>query len=1013
MHRERIFKAAFVVAFFWVGVYIAFHPKDLLLDTSSWAIPALVCVGLLTGGAIAFANSLDTVNARLDRLRPQSHSGILPSIGRVPIHAKELPFVSTYAGPGGPPMPVGRAALKAGFALLKADESLIPLEIRRSDKYRDGIDLDLIEQTILGFDDASVAVFDKVLRVYLAHRDLLSTYEPNGHGRVNGVGGRTLLQHSLLVCQCAIELAEKFSFTGMYAVDEHGKPTVLVYPLRDSTPMTFKDDPVVALSAFAHDIGKIECYVREPGKADPVALLPNHDTIGARILGRMPELWLLPKREIRGVMEDDRTLLMTIVAFYHHPAEQPMDAAPEPVGARATQARRDNYAGIMVRSDRQVAIMELLIDADTQAGAIESDLASRQMAANNGAPIPDGDVPQASASSASKGAPAQGNSGPAPSVVPGYGQLTPEMVRRALWEAIELVLGQSGRINAPFSRGVVSGSSVGLMFHLPQWGGGTLILKEADFVNAVVESADLPEKWKQAQRIPETDADRGNAVAPASAAILRLFGERGVLLLPPGAPAHSPETSLWKVEFHKPTHIYPQGDLSAPPRPKPSGKPDFMWGSTIIIRPGSVFPDVQEIESYQRVVPHYIGERMGAAGRIRAGAKQKTGRRSVLDGDDAVTAMSQDAVAAAHEAAAMSDHSDDLEAAALMIEDGGIQQAEQTSSDDTQKEGASAKSAADSGDDGGLLSPLRVFEDQVEAALKGGQMPYTVSADGASIVLKQTLEQLCAEMSMRKQREQIEALANADPERRITIFLMTTSDGAPFHAVFVRRRWLLERGLGHLVDGPTKPSTPVVIGPAVKPPSPAGASQDAAKGAESGGSNNDQTAPRDVTPAEASPASAPNTPIGVESRAETKEGATDSGDMSLAWYARAESPPEPARRGGAGSRIAIWEKRDALRAFDIQRLENAVVGAMLDPERAHILRMVRLDDPNTREEIVICIEPLSTLLQKLGIAIDLPPPSLIVNNGFGVMPTKGQKDMVLRIMPAWFERQSLALPPRV
>jgi hypothetical protein len=1025
MHKEHVFKAAFVVAFFWSGVYIALHPDELIFTESSWAAPAMMLLGIVGGLVYAFMISVDTANERIERLRPEPEAGLNPSIGRVPVHLREPAFIGNYDEISRPdlehkPEPIGREALKRGFALLKADENLVPKHIRRSlppegdqdgiepeQVYRDGIDLDLIERTVLGFDDASVAVFDKLLRIFLAHRHLLSTYEQEGHGRTNGQGGRTLLQHSLLVCQCAIEMAEKFVFRGMYAVDEYGKPTILVYPLRHPEELKAKGDPIPILAAFAHDIGKIECYVWEKGKPEPVALRPNHDTVGARMLGRIPELWRLPVRDIRGIREDDRTLLMTIVGFYHHPTEQPMEvvATPTAKGAKGAGPRREGFGSVMVRSDRQVGFMELLIDADTRAGAIENDAASKEMAKVSGGPVDAGEMGAGIPAGQMTAPPAA--AGGQPKVVPGFGQITPELVSRNLWEAIETVLGQTGRINATYARGVVNAGSVGLMFHLPHWGGSTLILKESDFINAVIEAAELPDQWKRAQQIPESEFDRGNSVAPATTTVLRMFAERGLLVLPPGAPPHSPETSLWKVEFHKPTHIYPHGDVSAPPKPEPGGKRDFLWGSTIIIRPGKTFPDIESMESYERVVPHYVGERMGAAGRVRLGRKSAPARRSVLEDADAITAMSAEGVAEAQEIAARAEHDEELELIALAGDDANNLAGQPSHVSEADGDGASAppKPVQSKAPVDGSES-VRIFGDQVEAMLRHGQLDYIVATDGNSVVLRRTFEDLVTDMSLRGQREQIEAYANANPDLGLGLIVTASSDGVQFRAVSLRKAWLKARGLERLLEPGSRTDAPALksgkIGPVAPPAAAPAASSDPAKAGGEARFQADQADPDPSDTSEAGPAQ--DGDPDREPEAATLEDQKPTAD--LAWYEGVQ------RRRGEGSRKELWQRREAVRGFDIGRLENAFVAAMLDKERAPLIKLVCLDDPRNGEEVVVCVTPLSKLVEMLGIQIDLPPAEEIRGDGFGLTPTKDRSDLVIRILPRWMLRNNFPIPPK-
>lgn len=185
-----------------------------------------------------------------------------------------------------------------------------------------------------------VALVRTLLRIYEANRDLPATHVVGGHG------GRSLLEHSLLCSYLMAEdLAKDYSYNGtVYLPGKHKIKIELANPNYRFDPT----DPVILIIGLAHDIGKIESFTfREvDGRRVPDGMLPQHDMIGSRMLARMPEFWALPWKDIQAIL--------AAVAHYHRPMDLPM--APD---HRALD-------------DRSIALMELLIKADRQAGAIEN-----------------------------------------------------------------------------------------------------------------------------------------------------------------------------------------------------------------------------------------------------------------------------------------------------------------------------------------------------------------------------------------------------------------------------------------------------------------------------------------------------------------------------------------------------------------------------------------------------------------------------------------------------------------
>lgn len=180
---------------------------------------------------------------------------------------------------------------------------------------------------------AHVRLVEAMLQVYEHSKHLPATHVVGGHG------GRTLLQHSLLVSYQMQNLAYKWSYTGLR--DRTGKKVLL--KLRDGSYEFDPSDPLVLIVGLAHDIGKIEAFIFENGKI--VGSHHEHDLTGARMMARLPEMWEIP--------DADRVALLLAIAHYHHPMELPLSPDRRAI------------------DDRTIAVMELLIKADFVASAIE------------------------------------------------------------------------------------------------------------------------------------------------------------------------------------------------------------------------------------------------------------------------------------------------------------------------------------------------------------------------------------------------------------------------------------------------------------------------------------------------------------------------------------------------------------------------------------------------------------------------------------------------------------------
>lgn len=177
------------------------------------------------------------------------------------------------------------------------------------------------------------AAMRAALGVMSSNPELPASPVPGGHG------GATLIDHSFNVVDTMLEMAPKWVYRG-----HKNKKGEISFPLLDTTRTEYRfdrDDPILALTALAHDIGKVACYrIEDDGSVTEVR--KNHDIEGARILRAIPEVMALPWK--------DRLALLTACEFYHHLGSIPYSTWID---------------------DRARSLVELLIAADIATGQRE------------------------------------------------------------------------------------------------------------------------------------------------------------------------------------------------------------------------------------------------------------------------------------------------------------------------------------------------------------------------------------------------------------------------------------------------------------------------------------------------------------------------------------------------------------------------------------------------------------------------------------------------------------------
>jgi hypothetical protein len=193
------------------------------------------------------------------------------------------------------------------------------------------------------------AFFLAVWDIYSANKEHPATHRKGGHAN------RKLWQHCLAVTETAFAESSTWKYDGVY-VKKRGKAKILLLSKRNPEYEFDAADPLVPIIALAHDFGKLEAYkigddgqivtLEEGSSTDHDDDRVFHDSLGARMLARLPEYWQLPPR--------DRRAINFVIGHYHHPSAFPVDA--------------NGFA----LDDRMSALMEFLIYVDKKTGMQES-----------------------------------------------------------------------------------------------------------------------------------------------------------------------------------------------------------------------------------------------------------------------------------------------------------------------------------------------------------------------------------------------------------------------------------------------------------------------------------------------------------------------------------------------------------------------------------------------------------------------------------------------------------------
>lgn len=402
---KEILKHASIVFIFWWILFIwptlSWDYLSVLISDQAfrWGVVALGCA---VGIALTMIYLKMVRSDREKMLFSATTRGIQSTIGALPLHKPALPKSEE-----------------------KLENELVNYFPKEAVNFSEHLNAWRQEQEKTG-KDGYLKLFDAVLSC-LSHSEVIDLPATHADDPRHNHGGRTLLTHSLLVCYLMLREAKSYEYRP--AQSNSGYKHIA---LKNPGYAFNSKDPLIPILGLAHDLGKIECFIRnEDGHV--IDCSPNHDLIGAQMISRLDEYWS------ESISSEDRQFLSLIMAFYHHPSEMPMA----------------NYDSVVI-DDRLHALLELLIWCDRVASAMENNQENLQEVRE---------------------------------------QLQRDMAfdqddekRHSLWDAVVEVLTGADRINT------MSSSNVGRAYHLPQFGKQVIILREDVFVQAVAHNADMVDR---------------------------------------------------------------------------------------------------------------------------------------------------------------------------------------------------------------------------------------------------------------------------------------------------------------------------------------------------------------------------------------------------------------------------------------------------------------------------------------------------------------------------------------
>jgi hypothetical protein len=343
MDESRNYSLFWVMGFWWLLLSIL---KQLNISTgvsdSSWSkfwIHELSILGVLALSLIVaiYAEYRAIVYGRssiLYKLQAQEHLGLISSLGSS-THFLPCPWVNT-------------GIVKS----LDFDSKNLQLWLSKS-QLRASIEvLRLIEQLSTEY-PLHAATMLNCLNL-MAQEPLCPAYhglesdsslsDKERHFQPQNIhGNTTLIEHAMQVCVHGLQISKNFDYQGIRG--EYNK-----IAKRDASFQLAASDPMIPVICLAHDIGKLITFKRnKSGKVLQIQGL--HGQVGCRALAQSPFIKALPM--------NDQSALLKALHFYHHPLDFTLDVEAK------------------IESDRQAALMMLLIKADHRSSIEEARLESR------------------------------------------------------------------------------------------------------------------------------------------------------------------------------------------------------------------------------------------------------------------------------------------------------------------------------------------------------------------------------------------------------------------------------------------------------------------------------------------------------------------------------------------------------------------------------------------------------------------------------------------------------------
>ncbi len=561
VHREPIIRATLTVV---ITVWIALTWRHILeighhLDVILFVGLSSIC-GLLCGATIVFMQLFSERVSLRNALAGERMRGLRSNLGLIPLHL----------------MPKSERALPNLVELCKRVPEITQLSADAGASPATWIEIKLkqAQQT----DPPVAALMHAVLRTLTTYDQQEKT--PAGP-RPGDHGGRSLLQHSLLVAFLVNRISESFEYK-----PEDG----VVLADANFTWINHANNPIVVLTALAHDIGKVLVFKRVPGREN-YRVDGDHSRAGLRLLALMPEYWNITLAQ--------RDLIASVIFAYHEPSLMAM--------AHGSNKPLD---------DRRMALMQLLIRADKMAGATEARSSYVNTAKLSQLQTDDGRIePQIGQSALDH---QMLNAAIVAAHDPAAGRkLTTQALQEAgkngtssLLDSAIALLTDTARINS-----VDDAQNIAFKYDDPRWKRSLLVIHEMGFRVALLDARGGPRQLKDMPR------QRGK-VAEITSEIQKLLAGAGLLWDGYTEDKRTPGNQLVNIRWVSNVNYWSDRDNAIV-------KPNFKWAPddnknwklewpaayVVDITDHAAFDEIRKVPSYD-CVPVFGGNVLGSRGRL-------------------------------------------------------------------------------------------------------------------------------------------------------------------------------------------------------------------------------------------------------------------------------------------------------------------------------------------------------------------------------------------------------------